>query len=721
MSSFKAIQAAEAAQRLASLFSIALLMLANLAQFVAAVQTLASEDALLLERASNNRDEATFAGSESSNQWSEFGHLGQPIELRALEDSEHDGEPMEQQLEQQDQTGEDYNESVASESAAADVGERFRRDTWASMFSCPVKANSECSGSSCKFKLYFYSPLSGKEVELSYANSSTGGANSWFNSVRLGSVDWQKLGSRVSNWVDRMANRMARGRNTQRDEDDKESGESVGRRFARLAPPFSGGQRRASGSGRSKLSGWSREDLAAMMKAGFDLDKPSLLYSHGYTEGPESDWLVLLRERYSELMSKNVIPFNLLIFDWSSVALNVYTSTAAKAPFIGESILGGFLAELALSYKYNMDKMHLIGYSLSSHIVGMAGKAMADLGKPVGQITALDPTGVCFAPNSVFSNKYALKRTHAKLVVARHYDIGMAGARGPIGGLDIYVDGGRNSLFDGRTLDSSSDNNDGRYSSIEDFMMRIQNRITKHSLASHHEVDEFDESCQEIAYECRSYEAFLDGECADCGKDNEKCYMISNFGYLLLQSERAISASKLRPQLTTTAANNGETGEEETTKDDNLSSNQRVYKMGGKFYLNTNQRSPFCLHHYQLVWKLKPAAGQLVRALLKSGDVHLKLESRTIARPMRQSQLDPNKFTTLITQPQRFKHWNDISVGLEIKLNKDLLGDLFAALDHLEVNYMSHVLPDERQNASCKFCPETNSIGDNILVQCSTD
>ena len=38
------------------------------------------------------------------------------------------------------------------------------------------------------------------------------------------------------------------------------------------------------------------------------------------------------------------------------------------------------------------------------------------------------------------------------------------------------------------------------------------------------------DSCQYVAYECRNYHAFKNGECADCGTNKNKCALYSVWG-----------------------------------------------------------------------------------------------------------------------------------------------------------------------------------------------
>jgi len=77
-------------------------------------------------------------------------------------------------------------------------------------------------------------------------------------------------------------------------------------------------------------------------------------------------------------------------------------------------------------------------------------------------------------------------------------------------------------------------------------------------------------TCQQIAYKCDSYEEFLNGECADCGSDGEKCKP-----FPLQLDFWDISYNNI-------------VGKTQSAK---------------RFFLKTSDMLPFCLYHYQVVVK----------------------------------------------------------------------------------------------------------------------
>ncbi len=75
-------------------------------------------------------------------------------------------------------------------------------------------------------------------------------------------------------------------------------------------------------------------------------------------------------------------------------------------------------------------------------------------------------------------------------------------------------------------------------------------------------------TCQQIAYECESYDKFSEGKCADCGSDGNKCKPL---GLWLDFWDNP---------------NNNLLEESQTQK---------------KFFIKTSEMLPFCLFHYQIV------------------------------------------------------------------------------------------------------------------------
>lgn len=84
-------------------------------------------------------------------------------------------------------------------------------------------------------------------------------------------------------------------------------------------------------------------------------------------------------------------------------------------------------------------------------------------------------------------------------------------------------------------------------------------------------------TCQLIAYECESYERFSEGECADCGFNEEKCKPLNlDTNYWDYADHNGPAEDKLDEQFSR------------------------------QMFLQTSDMFPFCLYHYQIVVWLSP-------------------------------------------------------------------------------------------------------------------
>lgn len=403
---------------------------------------------------------------------------------------------------------------------------------------------------------------------------------------------------------------------------------------------------------------WAEADVERLLQAGLDLSKPTLIYTHGYFQNIRAPWLQRARARFDELypVEAGAEPdYNLLLFDWSSYGQRAYNSAASFVPYLGK-VLSLFLSMLSSRYGYDLARVHIISYSLSTHIAGLAGRKLGPTSR-LGQITALDPTGVCFHQATSFSDKFALRPTDAKLVVAKHYDMGRLGARRPIGAVDIFVNGGSDQpAMLARGLTGSQ-------------LMSSPGGLTSHTRASEHEVEPFDGQCHELAYACRSHEAFLAGECADCGPTGSRCYLMNSLAPFQLRPKTATEPA--RPQ----------------------------YKPNTKMFLTTG-RTGFCLHHYQLLAKLAPNASASLRRALEEGALGLGLGSDEWFAPSNELAVD--QFTALLTFKRRI---DPLPSELKLRLGDQLSeADLSKVLKHVEVKYMSNHSARERARRSARFC-----------------
>lgn len=333
-----------------------------------------------------------------------------------------------------------------------------------------------------------------------------------------------------------------------------------------------------------QTNGWTDDTIGQLADSGFDPRKPTLIYSFGWSQNPRASWLVKLRNKYQSMFNKKSPRFNLLIFDWSVYSRTSYTVAVKHVPGLGETLYE-FLSKLRSRLSVDLDSVHLIGYSLSTHIVGYSARLVKEReGVKVGQMTLIDPTGVCFQDDSSsnqFSQAFTVRPDDAALTVARHYDMSGLGARRPVGHVDIYVNGGS---------DQPSAGLYGRF-------------MSSHVQATLHETNEVSQDCQPVAYECSDYDTYLNGECASCGFNGEHCYQLNNF---------------VRTNTKTTIPN---------------------YKYNSEMFVQTGKMQT-CSYDYQVKMKVKRATRDL-------GSLTLRVDSIEFRAPTH--KLNSQTYTSLVS------------------------------------------------------------------------
>lgn len=418
-------------------------------------------------------------------------------------------------------------------------------------------------------------------------------------------------------------------------------------------------------------TGWKESDVARLIQNGFDLNKPTIIYTHGYTQTIDRPWLMSVRNNFNMMypakayrkrrQADNLEPqFNLMFYDWSAYGSRAYGTSASYVPFLG-TVLSQFINDhLTAQYNYSASRVHIVSYSLSTHIAGQTGRKLKAKSNPLGQITAVDPTGVCFHQQNEYANKYSLKPSDAKLVVARHYNMGGLGAKRMIGGLDVIVNGGRDQP-------TMMPNQASAFHIVSAF-----GGSTSHARAAQHEAEPFQQDCHEIAYACKKFSSFLAGECADCGRDGSKCFHVSTFGNVLLNSNPATIN----------------------------------YKQGTKMYLATG-RLQFCLHNYQVLLKMSKKTGKSDTRAIQAGALSATVADNFRINPSH--TFGTNQFSELVQSEYKAPRFYD-----EVKLDSGASVVDLSSVESIEINYMSNLSPEERRANSVRYCPR----GGDTLVRC---
>ncbi|XP_065076755.1 uncharacterized protein LOC135700239 [Ochlerotatus camptorhynchus] len=243
-----------------------------------------------------------------------------------------------------------------------------------------------------------------------------------------------------------------------------------------------------------------------------------------------------------------------LCMDWENGAtLPNYVRAAANTRLVGRQ-LAYLLKGLEKHNKLNMSRVHLIGFSLGSHVAGFAGMEL----KGLQRITGLDPAGPLFESQHPHAR---LDDTDAGFVDVIHSNgenliLGGLGSWQPMGTVDFYPNGGRvqhgcSNLFVG---------------AVTDIIWAPPASVEGRSLCNHRRaykffIDSVAPKCLFPAFPCDNYENFLKGDCFTCNQvDNgTETSVCGNMGYY---ADRSVGQ--------------------------------------GQLYLKTREEEPFCAHQYKL-------------------------------------------------------------------------------------------------------------------------
>lgn len=433
---------------------------------------------------------------------------------------------------------------------------------------------------------------------------------------------------------------------------------------------------------------WPAEGFELIKDSGFNQSQPTIIFAHAFLQNTNAIWLNEARKKYDALFDNDGKPmFNLFFYDWSKYAQQVYHFAAKWVPNSG-MMLGRFIADLNSKLGYSPSKVHVMSYSLSTHVAGQAGRELNCQGLKLGHITAIDPTGVCFHDDTEFGRTYMLQKTDADLVVARHYDLNAYGAHMLIDGLDIFVNGGMKQynplMIRKRSVDAYNETDDDPDEQVDDGDEgeHIVGGFLSHWLGTALETSATE--CESVAYECDSYTEFLAGSCGDCGKNNSKCYYMDTMKSMQMQELGAYQEGK--------------------------------YERGVQMYIEAGKNQK-CLYHYQVIARVKPDSSKAVTNAFVSGLVQFSAGSvKTLTPEARVANGQVPAFTTLFALEKQFEMPDFVGVD-----SKDLANrlEIMRAIESLEIRFMSHPLAEIRELNSAKYCggPRVNYEG--TMQKCS--
>lgn len=173
-------------------------------------------------------------------------------------------------------------------------------------------------------------------------------------------------------------------------------------------------------------------DNTTIKSLNFSKELPTKVLIHGWNLKGTSQWYDPLKTAYFKKS-----PHNIILIDWSKACSESYANTSANT-----KLLGQYIGDFILSTGIELDKVHIIGHSLGSHIAGFIGKHIfAKSGNKIFRITATDPAAPGFEHPNVNENN-RLDKIDATFVDVIHTNIGLYGFFDSIGHVDFYPNGG---------------------------------------------------------------------------------------------------------------------------------------------------------------------------------------------------------------------------------------------------------------------------------------
>ncbi|XP_028167635.1 pancreatic triacylglycerol lipase-like isoform X1 [Ostrinia furnacalis] len=170
---------------------------------------------------------------------------------------------------------------------------------------------------------------------------------------------------------------------------------------------------------------------------GFDKNSPTVLYIHGFIETAQQESIQVVVNAYLESRPGT----NVILLDWSNMSHGSYLLNAAR----NTKKVGAAAAEhlnSLLEAGLCLDKVHIIGHSLGSHVAGYTARDLQHTyNKTVKRLTALDPAFPAFYPDGVVMEHVNAK--DAEFVDVIHTDAGGYGAPVRTGTVDFWPNGGK--------------------------------------------------------------------------------------------------------------------------------------------------------------------------------------------------------------------------------------------------------------------------------------
>ncbi|XP_059622545.1 phospholipase A1 2 [Phlebotomus argentipes] len=178
-------------------------------------------------------------------------------------------------------------------------------------------------------------------------------------------------------------------------------------------------------------------DEKRLMASHLNTANPLILYLHGFSEqapGDTGQSSFEVRQAFLEMGDYNVI-----LVDWRSLtALPWYVTSVQNGPRVGRYI-ARFVRFLIKTGGVDLEKVHVIGFSLGAEVAGFIGKILKTWGLFLPRITGLDPA---FPVYMFMGSSDRLSASDARFVDVIHSDGGILGFPWPLGDADFFPNEG---------------------------------------------------------------------------------------------------------------------------------------------------------------------------------------------------------------------------------------------------------------------------------------
>ncbi|KAH9421141.1 hypothetical protein DERP_010081 [Dermatophagoides pteronyssinus] len=321
---------------------------------------------------------------------------------------------------------------------------------------------------------------------------------------------------------------------------------------------------------------------------------------HGYLESSDEYW-----EMSMALLNHDDL--NVISVDWMLGASPPYSQAVANTRLVG-AMIAHLIKIIQKSYpnQFPSNRIHIIGHSLGAHVAGYIGEIITNL----GHITGLDPAEPYF---QYTDPAVRLDPNDAEFVDIIHSDVAsiMSGGFGmsqSCGHVDFYPNGG---------IDQPGCKSQTSIKNVVDYISKEKNIFDgiRRFIGCNHArsfliyIEAINSECPFMGFPCQNYDEFINGQCTSMIADHynyQYCIekpMKKSLPSTMMMMNYTKCPIRLGPNsIVDYKANNIEMfNDENFSKIRNFNISKFVY------FLQTNDKQPFCHYHYniKLIYQLQ--------------------------------------------------------------------------------------------------------------------